>query len=376
MSSTILLGSYTDSIHTVYFQPPSAPGVRDGKLTVGDSHKVMNSPSWVARHPTFDDLVYTVGEEDGKVAVIRVSADGKTFNVEATASTQGEGPAHCDIVANGAALAVANYLGSSVLLIPLLPTGLFSPEEDHTVVKLPFNPTDSPLRDLDRQEKPHPHQVVSVVVDGEFEVWSPDLGSDKVWRFKITTVDGKMGFKLKEDESLTGDEGGGPRHILVSSDAKQLYVLNELRPALLHYEIDSDTSAPVLKSNTSVLPPTLVGSIASDVPVLAAELLLVPTKQNKTIVASTRMITGRDVDALALFNLNEQSGEVSFTTHLFPRKGREFRGVGLSKDGQYIVASGQTDGWISVFGQDPSGEWVEVVEEQVQVEKPTGVLFI
>lgn len=31
---------------------------------------------------------------------------------------------------------------------------------------------------------------------------------------------------------------------------------------------------------------------------------------------------------------------------------------------------------MSVFGQDPSGTWVEVVEKQVQVEKPTGVLFL
>lgn len=115
-------------------------------------------------------------------------------------------------------MAVANYMGSSVLLIPLLPNGLFSPAEDHTLIELPFHPTQSPLRNMDRQDKPHPHQAVHVVVDGEYEVWVPDLGGDKVWRLKITTEQGKMGFKIKEGEDLVGDEGGGPRHILVSED--------------------------------------------------------------------------------------------------------------------------------------------------------------
>ena len=38
--------------------------------------------------------------------------------------------------------------------------------------------------------------------------------------------------------------------------------------------------------------------------------------------------------------------------------------------------SGQEDGWVSVFGQNEKGKWVEVVEEQVQLDKPTQVLFI
>lgn len=31
---------------------------------------------------------------------------------------------------------------------------------------------------------------------------------------------------------------------------------------------------------------------------------------------------------------------------------------------------------MSVFGQNEAGKWVEVVEEQVQLDKPTHVLFI
>lgn len=95
MSSPVLLGSYTDSIHTLYFTPPSDPGATDGTLTVGPSHKVIDNPSWVAQHPAYPDLVYTISEDeekDGKVVVARVSDDASSLKIEAEVSSQGPAP--------------------------------------------------------------------------------------------------------------------------------------------------------------------------------------------------------------------------------------------------------------------------------------------
>lgn len=76
---TILLGSYTDKIHTLYFTKPSSPSAKDGKLIVGPSSKVGTSPSWVAQHPVHKDIIYSVleDEKDGKVFVGRLIDGGK-----------------------------------------------------------------------------------------------------------------------------------------------------------------------------------------------------------------------------------------------------------------------------------------------------------
>lgn len=34
------------------------------------------------------------------------------------------------------------------------------------------------------------------------------------------------------------------------------------------------------------------------------------------------------------------------------------------------------DGWVSVFGQNANGTWVEVVKDQVQLMNPVHVLFL
>lgn len=79
-----------------------------------------------------------------------------------------------------------------------------------------------------------------------------------------------------------------------------------------------------------------------------AELLLLPrfsevgsNSTTRTVVASTRTLSDRPSDALAFFELDEASGNVELRQFGISRKGRQFRGVGVSKDGKWVVATGQ-----------------------------------
>jgi hypothetical protein len=120
--------------------------------------------------------------------------------------------------------------------------------------------------------------------------------------------------------------------------AKHLYIINELLPAVTH--TDLSVSPPRFVSKTSIVPPPPQtdkpinkGTAAS-----SAELLLIPTKPYPTIVASTRTLNDRETDTLALFDLDESTGAINLKDFVYPRKGREFRGVGVSFCGKYIVA--------------------------------------
>lgn len=114
---------------------------------------------------------------------------------------------------------------SSVLLIPLLPSGLFLPSFDPKtegyLFTFPFTSTTSPLRNLTRQDAPHPHQVVEVDVPGKGrEIFVPDLGDDAVHRLKIVGEGKNMKWERVDTVRINGDEGGGPRHVVVSKDGE------------------------------------------------------------------------------------------------------------------------------------------------------------
>lgn len=133
--------------------------------------------------------------------------------------------AHAHILNDLSALVVANYMSGDAVIIPLLPSGLFIPSYDPStpgyLFKFPFNPSASPLRNPARQDAPHPHQIVEVDVPGSGrEIFVPDLGSDVVARLKISGEGKDLKWAQVESIEIKGDEGGGPRHILVSKDGE------------------------------------------------------------------------------------------------------------------------------------------------------------
>ncbi|KAL7413148.1 Lactonase, 7-bladed beta-propeller-domain-containing protein [Mrakia frigida] len=388
-SITILLGSYTSSIFTLDFTPPTTVEAGDGKLVRGFSLTAGLNPSWVFLHPTLENIVYAAQENtNGSVIVGRLSEGGKKLEVLGETSTGGSFPAHAVVSKDGSTLLAANYGSGSAIAIPLDSNGLFlnstvNATSDGTspyLYTFPFVPTTTPLRDVTRQEASHPHQLIEVGSDREFLV--NDLGQDKIWKLKLVGEGASLTWELVVGLELTGDEGGGPRHALVSNDTTNIYVLNELFPVLTHSQIpsfnassNSSTQPTTLVSKTSVLPPPALNPLPQNTTAASAELLLINTLPLKTIVASTRRIVDRPSDALAFFDLKEDGG-IELKQFAFPRQGKEFRAVGATEDGKWVVAAGQTDGWVSVFGQTTNGTWIEVVQDQIQLESPTHVLFI
>jgi hypothetical protein len=135
--------------------------------------------------------------------------------------------------------------------------------------------------------------------------------------------------------------------------------MNELLPNVVHVKVDGESGKTSFRSKTSVIAPPPAEPVTQNTFPSGSELLLLSsTKPHPTLVASTRTLFDRPTDALAFFSVLP-SGELELQQFAYP-KGREFRA---------------TDGWVSVLGQDKDGLW-RPVAEPVQVEKPTGVLFL
>lgn len=79
-------------------------------------------------------------------------------------------------------------------------------------LSFPFPYEGKTAPNTERQDTPHPHQIV----EGEGGLlYVPDLGSDRVWLVKR---DGESGLKI--EGYLQAPEGTGPRHLSLSLDGE------------------------------------------------------------------------------------------------------------------------------------------------------------
>ncbi|KAI9573187.1 Lactonase, 7-bladed beta-propeller-domain-containing protein [Boletus coccyginus] len=241
----ILVGSYTNSIYTLEFDPipSSGPPTLEllSQVDVGHHH-----PSWIEAHPLDRSLIFTSlethpleksssiftgQEQDGQIVVVKYDKDSKGRKMdEATCASGGADP--CTLLVTEHELIVGNYSGGTLATIPISTSPPYTHPGELWKLTLPFV-AGKPGRDPSRQEGPHPHQTVfNTLNTTEKELLVPDLGSDKVWQLTRGS-DGHWvirGF-------ISTETGGGPRH--VATHGNMLYVLLELTSELAVYKSHS-----------------------------------------------------------------------------------------------------------------------------------------
>lgn len=106
----------------------------------------------------------------------------------------------------------------------------------------------------------------------------------------------------------------------MTHSAKDLYVLNELNASLSHY-----TQAPLTRTQSFPLvppPPANPLSLGTKSNVAGIIQLKTTSTTKATVVASTRLQPDRAADGLAFFDLDLQSGNLTFKEYAFPRQGK------------------------------------------------------
>ena len=219
-------------------------------------------------------------------------------------------------------------------------------------------------------------------------VYVPTLGANQVLQFLF---DAKTGKLLPNDPAaVPARPGDGPRHLVISSDNKFLYVLNELTGNVAQFvidqnkgtltEVDSVASVPpdaglvpgVAQAPAGTAPPSgAAAPKADDRPkIWAADLQLTP---NGKFLYSTE----RTLSKIALFSVAPGTGKLTYVTN-FPTE-KQPRGIRIDPKGTYLVAAGEKSDRLAVYKIDqgngrlteinryPVGNganWVEIVELQ------------
>lgn len=233
----------------------------------------------------------------------------------------------------------------------------------------------------DRRILPEPLQVIptarnahAIRVDNSNRfVFVPHLGTDQVFQFVFDERSGRLASNTPPLLQLKA--GTGPRHLVVSSDNRFVYLLSELVATITTLSLDQKTGLLSEVSSASALPPDSKLQPGAPRPntrnpdndIWAADLHLTP--DGKFLYASERTSS-----TLAAFAVDSASGKLTYLSSTPTEK--QPRGFAIDPSGKFLVASGEKSETLSVYSIDPASgalkpagkyptgkgsNWVEIV---------------
>jgi 6-phosphogluconolactonase len=213
-------------------------------------------------------------------------------------------------------------------------------------------------------------------------VFVPHLGTDQVFQFLFDEKTGRL--TANTPPILQLKQGTGPRHLIVSSDNRFVYLLNELTGMVTTLSLDPNAgtlkeldSVSALPADTKLGPGMPRGAVGTpganqaprntDNDIWASDLHLTPN--GRFLYAAERTSS-----TLAHFRVDAASGKLTYLGSTPTEK--QPRGFNIDPTGRFIVVSGEQSDTISSYaidaetgapkpiGRYPTGKganWVEIV---------------
>ncbi len=351
----LYVGTYTgpksQGIYAFRFDP------RTGALTpLGLAAQTVN-PTFLALNPR-RPLLYAVnevdefkGEASGGVSAFALDrATGKLESLNQQPSG-GRGPCHLAVDASGRWLAVANYVGGSVALLPLQADGRLAPA---TSVIQHYGTSANPQR----QAGPHAH-CVTFDPAGQF-VFACDLGLDKVLSYRLDPDQGLLHPNTVPWASVP--PGAGPRHLCFTPDGRHAYLICEMGSRIIAFAYEPAQGALDEVQSVSTLPDGFRGRNT------AAEIAVHPS--GKFLYGSNR-----GDDSLAVFALEGRTGQLTLRQRV-ASGGKTPRHFALDPTGRWLLAANQDSDNLVVFRLDRRTGKLTPIGHAVTLGAPVCVTFV
>jgi 6-phosphogluconolactonase len=212
-------------------------------------------------------------------------------------------------------------------------------------------------------------------------VFVPHLGTDQVFQFLFDEKSGRL--TANTPPVLQLKQGTGPRHLIVSSDNRFVYLLNELTGMVTTLSLDPNAgtlkeldSVSALPPDTKLVPGVPRGAVGTpganqaprntDNDIWASDLHLTPN--GRFLYAAERTSS-----TLAAFRVDTASGKLTYLGSTSTEK--QPRGFNIDPTGRFVVVSGEQSDTISSYaidagtgtlkpiGRYPTGKganWIEI----------------
>lgn len=287
----------------------------------------------------------TGGANPGKVSAYSFNRKNGNLAYLNTQLTGGEDPCYVAASGNDKWIAVANYSGGSVSVLPISKNGSLRPvsqliqDEGSSVNK-------------DRQEKAHVHESVFSPDNGY--LLTPDLGTDKVMIYQFNSSLSKP-LHRSSPAYVSAPPGSGPRHITFSPNKKFAYLIHELSGTVTAYSYNMGKLKQIQELPTH--PEGFKGVIGS------AEVFVSP--DNKFLYASNR----GDENNITIFSINSVTGKLTLVGYqsVFGKAPRNFI---IDPTGNYLLVANQDSDNIVIFKRDKKTGLLEATQNQIKLPKP------
>lgn len=311
----------------------------------------VESPSWVALHPSGRFLYSSNAVEDGGVSAFAVDPSAGTLSFLNRQSSGGASPAHVSVDPSGRWALAANYGSGHVAVLPIGQDGRLGAPSDVRRHEGPPGPN------AQRQDGPHAHQI-RFDPNGRF-VLANDLGLDRTFVYRFDAENGKL---IPNDPPYaTAQPGSGPRHLAFHPSSRYLYVLNEIGATVNVFSYDAATGAP---SHLEVVATTPDGFQDRN---STAQILVHPN--GRFVYASNR-----GHDSIAIFRVDEATGRLTPIGHESTR-GKTPRNFNFDPSGRFLLAANQDSDTIVTFRVDPESGRLEATGAIAECATPTCLEF-
>jgi len=165
--------------------------------------------------------VYAVNEFDGgedgfaTVSSFEFDLNDSSLTLLNQVSSMGQYPCYLSIDNTGKFILAANYVGGSVVALPIMEDGSLA---GYSSYKKHEGGSSHP-----RQEAPHAHQIIQHPRSGL--VAAVDLGADKFYAYELDTITQTLNYLR---DFTNPPNMAGPRHMVFHPEKDIVYILNEL----------------------------------------------------------------------------------------------------------------------------------------------------
>jgi 6-phosphogluconolactonase len=316
-----------------------------GELSEGRLVAKTPNPSWIAIHPSRKYL-YAINEvtnyQGGSGSVTAFDIDDTTGNLTPidTVSSEGAGPAHMSLDAQGKFAFIANYAGGTIAVLPILAGGALGPAVDilHDSGSLGSkHATDAPRGSfaISGHDAPHAHMIAPA--SGNNFVLATDLAQDRIYVYKFDSTTGKLTPAATPFASLPS--GDGPRHFVFHPNGHWLYLLQEEASTIAFFKYDAASGALEAQQTISALPPEFAGTNYT------SEIAVSP--DGRFLYALNRLHDTVTICAIAADGRIQRIGEAS-TLGDYPRH------LAIDPSGNFVYVCNQRSDSITAFRRNPA----------------------
>lgn len=307
--------------------------IASGALEPLDAFAGAANPSYLALDGAHrflyavNELQEFAGAACGAVSAYAVDQDNGRLTFLNRQPSGGTDPCHLQVDSLGKHVAVANYTGGSVCVLPIGDDGALGEATD-------FVQHAGASVDPARQAGPHAHCAVFDPAGRHLLV--ADLGLDQVAVYPYDAQRGTLA--PRRDLWAAAAAGAGPRHLALHPRNGLVYALNELDSTVTVYSYNAATGTLAARQTVATLPADFGGENTG------AAVQVSPA--GKFLYASNR-----GHDSIAVFAIDEQDGALTPVEHV-PTQGRTPRDCAISPDGRYLIAANQDDNRVVTFKID------------------------